>query len=157
MKHHDLRNRALLEKLTKQYSKGEVEEGLWDTLKGAGKKVMDFGKEKDPDPAGDPRYRTLSQMGLMDSPVSPQEKEEKEEEVKNKLEDQGERLKWFANQTLILLSDAGIKEDEPVHKDIVRAMKTAQDALKSAEKDVNIPDPVIVGGETITGDGTQGS
>lgn len=136
MKHHDLKNKILFEKLAKQYSKGEVKEGLWDTLKKRAQK--EFGPTaQNTDPMEDPVYSDL--MKRMDQ-MKPGEKKEKEKEVKDKLEDQEEKLKQFANQTLTLLSDAGIEESDQIYRDIVRAMETAQRAINRSQQDVDIPD-----------------
>ena len=143
MKHHNSRNKALLEKLTKQYSKGEVEEGLWDTLKKGGRKIADLAKEKEVDPMSDPIYRDLvKKLDQLDK-ADARNKFQAEKAVEDVMAAKKEEIAAAANDILVLLNKVGIPQDNDIYKNLSTSMQAAGDALDAdvQRSDFDWPEP----------------
>lgn len=137
MKHHNSRNKALLEKLTKQYSKGEVEEGLWDTLKKGGRKIADLAKEKEVDPMSDPIYRDLVKTLDRIDKADARNKFQAEKAVEDVMAAKKKEISSAANDILVLLNKVGIPQDNDIYKNLSTSM---QDAVKALDADVQRAD-----------------
>lgn len=153
MKRHSLRNKALLERLTKQYSKGEVEEGLFgDLMRGRiGKQQRKMAKL--PNPEID--YERLASLGdeddfddvtkiisapdelddfsdateILPAPDS-SEIETSADNLKRTFETQSEKLENLKNQIIALMIASGVSREQKIFTDTEKAMN---DAIKSLD------------------------
>ena len=139
MKHHDLKNKILFEKLAKQYSKGEVEEGLWDTLKKRAQK--EFGPTaQNTDPMEDPVYSDLmKRMDQMDA----SKKTQVEKGVEDAMAAKKKEISNAANEILVLLDKAGIPKNNEIYKNLYTSMQGAMKALEAdvQQDDFSWPEP----------------
>jgi len=123
VKFHDTKNKLLFERLTDQFSGGEIEEnffsGLSDLMKNPevrdAEEKLAYLKRKYPDRRGSRQADNAQDV----------------------LKSQAEKLEQFANQTLMLLHRSGIDKEEQIFKDIVKSMNDAIDSSKVTGTEVS--------------------
>jgi len=131
MKHHDIKNKLLFERLTNQFSDGDIEEGFF---KDQIDKVRNIGKN-------DALAAAEEKRAALDAEFPD---DEQGEDMPAALKSQGEKLKAFGDQTLMLLNNAGISQEEKIYVDIVNALNTAVKSLEVSDaeaENAKEPDP----------------
>jgi hypothetical protein len=124
VKFHDTKNKLLFERLTDQFSGGEIEENFFS-------KMMDQVKKSAPVTDAEKKLVALKKE-FPDATADVQA-----DNAQDALKSQAEKLEQFANQTLMLLYRSGIDKEEQIFKDIVKSMNTALDTLKPSDAEVD--------------------